>query len=64
MKTVATLPAMAPKARLDFDLHDTYMRMRGAKQSWRVEYSDITQMFLLPAADASTRYFVIALRRV
>lgn len=55
------IQVLAPKARLDFDLFDSYMRVRGARQSWRVNYTGITQMHLVPAPDGVTRYLVIAL---
>eukprot|EP00906_Rhabdomonas_costata_P008911 RCo012645 len=57
------MQVLAPKARLDFDLFKTTMRVRGKKQSWMVTYADITQMFLLPAPDGVTRYLVLSLSK-
>lgn len=52
---------LTPRGRYDIDLFSQFLRLRGKTYDYKILYSSITQLFLLPKEDDIHVLFVIAL---
>ncbi|KAL2315010.1 FACT complex subunit pob3 [Schizosaccharomyces pombe] len=52
---------LTPRGRYDIDMYETCMRLRGKTYDYKVEYSSINSLFLLPKPDEQHVVFVIGL---
>ncbi|WBW72447.1 histone H2A-H2B chaperone, FACT complex subunit Pob3 [Schizosaccharomyces osmophilus] len=52
---------LTPRGRYDIDMYETSMRLRGKTYDYKVEYSSINRLFLLPKPDEQHVAFVIGL---
>ncbi|WFD35503.1 FACT complex subunit [Malassezia cuniculi] len=52
---------LTPRGRYDIDLFSQFLRLRGKTYDYKILYSSITQLFLLPKADDIHVLFVVAL---
>lgn len=52
---------LTPRGRYDIDLFSQFLRLRGKTYDYKILYSSITQLFLLPKSDDIHVLFVIAL---
>ncbi len=55
------LPALIPRGRFDADLAATHLRLRGKTHDYKILYSSITRLFLLPKPDGAHVFFVVGL---
>lgn len=53
---------LTPRGRYDIDLFPSFLRLRGKTYDYKILYSSITQLFLLPKPDDIHVLFVIALQ--
>jgi len=54
---------LTPRGRYVIELYDSFLRMRGNKYDYKINYDDISKLFLLPKSDEVHMAFVIALDR-
>ena len=52
---------LTPRGRYDIDLFPTFLRLRGKTYDYKILYSSITQLFLLPKPDDIHVLFIVAL---
>lgn len=55
------LPCLVPRGRYEVDMGTTFMRFRGKTYDYKILYSSITKLFLLPKPDEVHILFVIGL---
>eukprot|EP00761_Pharyngomonas_kirbyi_P014280 gb/GECH01014310.1/.p1 GENE.gb/GECH01014310.1/~~gb/GECH01014310.1/.p1 ORF type:complete len:504 (+),score=157.36 gb/GECH01014310.1/:1-1512(+) len=55
------LQIITPRGRYDADLYSEFLRLRGPSHDFKILYSTINMMFLLPRPDSVNMYFVISL---
>lgn len=55
------LPCITPRGRFDADLAANYLRLRGKSHDYKILYSSITRLLLLPKPDDIHVFFVIGL---
>lgn len=55
------MPCITPRGRFDADLAANYLRLRGKTHDYKILYSSITRLFLLPKSDEIHVFFVIGL---
>ncbi|KAI9219879.1 structure-specific recognition protein-domain-containing protein [Blastocladiella britannica] len=55
------LPFLTPRGRYDVDMFKDFFRLRGKSYDYKIKYSNIKQLFLLPKPDEIHTYFVIGL---
>uniref|UniRef100_A0A7S1C2J2 FACT complex subunit SSRP1 n=1 Tax=Corethron hystrix TaxID=216773 RepID=A0A7S1C2J2_9STRA len=52
---------LTPRGRYAMELYDSYLRMHGNKYDYKINYADISRLFLLPRQEEQNKAFVIAL---
>ena len=52
---------LTPRGRYAIQLYDSFLRLRGAKYDYKIQYADLSRLFLLPKPDDIHFAFVIAL---
>lgn len=52
---------LTPRGRYDIDLFSSFLRLRGKTYDYKILYSSITQLFLLPKPDDIHVMFIVAL---
>jgi structure-specific recognition protein 1 len=54
---------VTPRGKYAIQMSSSYMHMQGAQYSYKIKYSDINSLFLLPKLDGGREAFVIALEK-
>jgi len=54
---------VTPRGKYSMQMLSTYMHMQGANYSYKIKYSDITQLFLLDKPDGVRMAFIICLEK-
>ena len=52
---------LTPRGRYDIDMFPSFLRLRGKTYDYKILYSSITQLFLLPKPDEVHVLFIVAL---
>lgn len=55
------LPCIIPRGRFDVDLSVSHLRLRGKSYDYKILYSSITRLFLLPKSDEVHLFFIVGL---
>jgi structure-specific recognition protein 1 len=55
------LPCLVPRGRYEVDMASTFMRFRGKTYDYKILYSSIVRLFLLPKPDEVHILFIIAM---
>jgi structure-specific recognition protein 1 len=55
------LPFLTPRGRYDVDMFPTFLRLRGKSYDYKINYSSITKLFMLPKPDDLHVIFVVGL---
>ncbi|KAJ3316576.1 FACT complex subunit, partial [Gonapodya sp. JEL0774] len=53
------LLCLSPRGRFNLSLHPTFFRLRGRTHDYRVDYTRVRSLFLLPKPDEASYFFVI-----
>lgn len=54
---------ITPRGRYGIQMYSDFLRMHGAKYDYKIQYSDIDKLFLLPKPDGQHQAFVICLEK-
>ena len=56
------MPCITPRGRYEFDMYPDFLRLRGKSYDYKILYSSIVKLFLLPKSDDMHIYFVVSRR--
>ncbi|EPZ36196.1 High mobility group (HMG) box domain-containing protein [Rozella allomycis CSF55] len=59
--TISDIQCVTPRGRYEFDMFPTFLRLRGKSYDYKIMYSSIVKLFLLPKPDDIHINFVIGL---
>eukprot|EP00029_Vermamoeba_vermiformis_P014822 TRINITY_DN993_c0_g1_i1.p1 TRINITY_DN993_c0_g1~~TRINITY_DN993_c0_g1_i1.p1 ORF type:complete len:596 (-),score=209.48 TRINITY_DN993_c0_g1_i1:85-1764(-) len=59
--TFEELTVLTPRGRYDVELFPTFMKMHGKTYDYKIKYSNIVRLFLLPKPDKRHQFFVISM---
>lgn len=57
------LMLMRPRGKYDIDMHRKFFKISSSSMNYKVNYSNITTMFLLPSHDGNYQFFIIGLEK-
>ncbi|KAK4705999.1 FACT complex subunit SSRP1/POB3, partial [Phenoliferia sp. Uapishka_3] len=57
--TIPDVLCLTPRGRFDIDMHGDFMRLRGKTYDYRISYSQVQKLFLLPKPDDIHCQFVV-----